>query len=209
MLGSNRISGLQKRQQALQRRLHGLLAHRFPVTRKALDTRERFDDISCAPPPRDPHRANRFTRRATTGSGNAAGRHRIVCSGGLQGTTRHGQHSLFADRTGCLRAVETGNGNAEQLLLGLIGLGDETCLEPVRTARHGGDALGNPTAGTGLGCGHLAVLLQQQFAALAAEGKQGFVHGLSMSIIDFVGVSLLAIEFCFQLNREQARSHID
>src|SRR5882762_2162990 len=120
---------------------NGLFANAFAVT--------------CEPPrlgmppaflalPRKAHRAYRLGRTAAAWSGDPGHRDRQAAFASPQRARCHFTRGLLAHRAAPGERI---GAHAEQLALGVVGVGDEPALEPVGRARDRGDGLSNPAAG--------------------------------------------------------------
>ena len=117
---------------------HRLRAHLCATTREVAQLGG-GEAVGAGPAEAD--RPDRLVRRAASGAGNAGDRHRPVGPATPQRPLCHRLRPRHAHRT---VPIERFAGDAEHLLLGLVRIGDEAALEPVRTAGNRRQALCNP-----------------------------------------------------------------
>ena len=85
--------------------------------------------------------------RASVRPGDAGNGDRPLRRGAANGTLRHRLGGLFADGA---KALDRRRGHAKLLLLGQIGVGDKSPLEPARTAGNRSNSTRYQTSGAGL-----------------------------------------------------------
>lgn len=159
--------------QALQGRQDGEFAYLLPVS---VEDDAGGPGFGAALPPAETDGADRFFFCAAVRAGDPGHRHAEIRMAVLQGAQRHGRGHLFAD------GAEADNqfmGDAQLLLFGRVGVGDEPALEPFRTARHFRNCVGDAAAGAGLGRHQHFMLLHQLLAELQEQGlNPGVCHYL-------------------------------
>src|SRR5260221_6084486 len=94
------------------------------------------------------HSAHRFFLAAAAGAGDAGDRERHRARAALERADGHLAGRFLADGT---VPLDRFGAHAEQLLLGLVRIGDEATLEPRRGSGDGGELLRRPAAGAGFG----------------------------------------------------------
>src|ERR1700687_963440 len=126
--------------------LDRLPAYRVAVAVEVAGLRYRGAPLGC---PGEAHRAHRFFLAAATRAGDAGDRERHRARAALERANGHLAGGFLADGT---VPFDRFGAHAEQLLLGLVRIGDEATLEPRRGSGDGGELLRRPAAGAGFGC---------------------------------------------------------
>src|SRR5690606_509493 len=144
-----KLSGRQPLNQACECRLHGGTADCLAIPAELAGPGL---NIATLLAPGYPHQPHRLVRRAPVGAGDSADGNTQVCARPADGALRHGLDHRLADRAMRCQVVSR---YAKHLLLGLVRVGDEAALEPLRAARHRRDRLGDPATGAGFRRGQL------------------------------------------------------
>ena len=144
----------RQRAQAAQRGRHRLPAHRLAV---AVEMEHLGLRVAAAALPAIHTVPTGLSGGAAAGPGDAGHRHRQVAPEVHQRAGHHLDHGLAADRAVLLERLRA---HAQQRLLGLVAVGGQAAVEPVRAAGDVGDRLGDPAAGAAFGgapaCGRAA-----------------------------------------------------
>src|SRR4030081_1112103 len=136
---------VKKFQDALKSMLDRLPAYRLAVAAEVPRFRNRSAVFHG---PGESPRAPRFFLAAATRAGDAGDRERHRARAALERANGHLAGRFLADGT---VPLERSGAHAEQLLLGLVRIGDEATLEPRRGSGEGGELLRRPAAGAGFG----------------------------------------------------------
>jgi hypothetical protein len=152
----------------------GLFAHRITITSELLSVRlhlRAFDG------PGKPDRSNRFGGGASARPGNSGHGQSNFHTRAFSRSSSHVAGDFPTDRTEFQQPLF---GNAQEIGLGGIAVGNESPVKPFRTTDSIGTTFADPPAGAGFGTSQPPPLCLQRMRKLAYAHFYFFIHQIHM-----------------------------